>query len=201
MCDLAAGLGGVSGWTCYGGAPTVGNVCSGSTSNWAGITCSSSNVVQISKSSSSLSGSLTSSIGTLISLASLSLPYNSIGGSIPTAIGLLTSLSHFDLGLNNLAGSIPTAIGLMTSLTRLHINHNKLTGSIPTTVGYLTSLIYFAIDINTYLTGTVPTQICLLSKLAVCNVYQSNLIACSTVCYVTDSSYCISGIIKNISIY
>ena len=194
MCSLASGLGGVSGWTCYGGAPTVGNVCSGSTSNWAGVTCSSSNVVQISKWKSSLSGSLSSSIGTLTSLTSIYLPFNSIGGTLPTTIGLLSSLSLFDFGYNKLSGTIPTVIGLMTSLTALYIQQNKLTGSIPTAIGYLTSLSYLMMDTNTYLTGTVPTQSCLLSKLVSFTVYQSNVLACSTVCYVTDTSYCISGI-------
>ena len=90
MCALSVALNpnaqGIEGWTCTAGQPSQ-DVCTGSTSNWGAVTCSSDVVTGL------LLGGL------------------NLVGSIPVELGLLTSLSRLQLQGNAIAGSIPTSIG------------------------------------------------------------------------------------------
>ena len=64
-------------------------------------------------------------------LASLGLDSDSLTGSIPSQIGQLVSLTYLELVYNNaLTGSIPSEIGLLTSLRDLRLYNNSLTAGI-----------------------------------------------------------------------
>ena len=74
--NIRGGLATVTGWACTGSGPST-PVCSGSTSTWSGVVCISGNVVSISLSAFSLTGSIPSSLGkTLRSLYVLLHKYN-----------------------------------------------------------------------------------------------------------------------------
>ena len=174
MCDLAAAINpssrGKTGWICVGGIPTT-NVCT-----WGGITCSSGSVTVISLQTLSLTGSLPTSIGSLVKLKNIDICCNSIGGTIPSSIGFLTAISDLSIGANKFVGTIPSTIGYMSSLTDMFFDTNHFTGKVPSTLGYLTNLRYLQIGqasgINS-LTGSLPTALCSigLTRLDMENTY------------------------------
>lgn len=75
-----------------------------------------------------LSGPLYTWLGSMTTLASLSLAYNGLTGSIPVELGNLTQMEQMWLQYNSLTGTIPTEIGSMVKLRHLELEENKLTG-------------------------------------------------------------------------
>ncbi len=130
---------------------------------WAGITVSSSRVSTLNLTSSNLTGSIPTEIGSLANLTSLYLDDNRLRGSIPAELGNLTNLAVLNLSFNNLTGSIPAELGNLANLASLYLSHNDLTGSIPAELGRLTpsqggKIRVFTICPNKF-TGTVPTAL------------------------------------------
>jgi len=218
MCDLAAGFKGMSSWNCKNGRPSSGSVCSSNNvTSWEGVYCDSDfNVIEIFLYNSSLTGTLSTSIGFLTSLQylifdsdqlsgtipttigyltalyNLDLGYNRFTGTLPTTLGLLTALDYVILDENQLSGSIPSEIGSMSSIYYLSVSYNKLNGTIPTAIGLMTSLFYLDVTYNS-LTGDVPYQLCLLTELENNTfIYRNNSLTCSSTCSYGDTEYCIS---------
>ena len=133
------------------------------------------------------------------------LPFNNIVGSIPNELFWLTGLQSIDFSRgasaqNNLTGTISPNITQLTNLRQLSLYGNELTGTIPDlsalnqtlTVLYLNNnrfygtltadffvsgrnLAQLTLNENWLLTGTVPTEIGLLSHLFVLGLSDTSL--------------------------
>ena len=102
-------------------------------------------------SSSSLSGTLPSSIGNFGSITIMLIVDTRIGGTIPSTISGLTSVQQLSLYSNSLVGTIPSTISGLMSVQKLWLDRNLLSGTIPSTMSALTSLGSLALS-NNYLT-------------------------------------------------
>lgn len=124
--------------------------------DWLGRKLSNLEVLDLS--SSSILGSIPSSLGSLSRLSSLNLSANSITGNMPTALENLHSLSVLDLSQNFLTGQIPTEISALKNLTKLDLSSNYLSGAIPLDFGLLSSLGQLNLSKNS-LSSSIPAQI------------------------------------------
>jgi hypothetical protein len=86
-------------------------------------------------------------------------------GSIPDSIGLLTGLT--ELTLRGFHGNIPSRLGDLVELKRLIIQNTKLSGSIPSELCRLTKLSSLVLDNNPQLKGSLPEEFNNLSLLGV----------------------------------
>ena len=64
-------------------------------------------------------------------ITELGLSSRSLTGSIPSSIGSLVELTHLNLSSNTLTGEIPEEIGQLSDLVELRLSGNTLTGCIP----------------------------------------------------------------------
>jgi hypothetical protein len=83
----------------------------------------------------SLTGTISSAIGTLTSLQTLDVSGNELRGTLPEELGHLTDLSSLTVGVNHLSGSLPNSL---TKLTKLGTNNgefslycNQFNGAVP----------------------------------------------------------------------
>ncbi|GJT64244.1 leucine-rich repeat protein [Tanacetum coccineum] len=122
-----------------------------------------------------LSGSLPSSIGSLVGLTTLGLGRNRFKGKIPTTIGNLQKLQRLSLTNNKFSGPIPDAIGNLSLLIELYLYSNKLEGHIPSSLGKCKKLDLLNLADNT-LSGKLPWQLPKLPSLTVLlNLSQNSL--------------------------
>ncbi|GKE98791.1 kinase-like domain-containing protein, partial [Tanacetum coccineum] len=78
------------------------------------------------------------SIGNLSDqLTFLSLGVNQLSGSLPSSIGSLVGLTRLVLGANRFKGKIPTTIGKLQKLQVLYLDSNNFSGPIPDVIGNL----------------------------------------------------------------
>eukprot|EP00540_Astrosyne_radiata_P023458 CAMPEP_0116840684 /NCGR_PEP_ID=MMETSP0418-20121206/10500_1 /TAXON_ID=1158023 /ORGANISM="Astrosyne radiata, Strain 13vi08-1A" /LENGTH=379 /DNA_ID=CAMNT_0004471015 /DNA_START=358 /DNA_END=1497 /DNA_ORIENTATION=+ len=145
-------------------------------------------------------GTVPTDIGRLRGLRDFDLSFNQFNGTIPTELGNLRSLERLDLGHNYLSGpAVPTELGnchgllafgvfgntglygrmesilhiLPTGLGIFFAGQTGIGGSIPTTIGGFTALQYLNLDQNHQVTGTLPSEMGLLSNLIRAN-FRSN---------------------------
>ncbi|PQP97563.1 LRR receptor-like serine/threonine-protein kinase GSO1 [Prunus yedoensis var. nudiflora] len=110
---------------------------------WRGVSCGldsvdgSVQVVGLNLSDSSLTGSISPSLGSLQNLLHLDLSSNGLTGPIPPALSNLSSLESLLLFSNQFSGPIPTQLGSLVSLRVMRIGDNELTGHIPASFGNL----------------------------------------------------------------
>nr|GMD47337.1 probable leucine-rich repeat receptor-like protein kinase At5g49770 [Ipomoea batatas] len=150
-------------------------------SNWDGIDCNNSRVVEIKLSgiglegtefgdlgsftelqhldlsnNLGLKGTLPSSLGNLKNLTTLILVGCSFFGPIPDSIGSLQQLVFIHLSQNQLSGPIPPKL-FSPNMKLIHVilDHNQLRGEIPPTLGLVRTLEVVRLDSNT-LSGSVP---------------------------------------------
>ncbi|KAJ1412045.1 Serine/threonine-protein kinase, active site [Sesbania bispinosa] len=124
--------------------------------NWAMVTCSSDRfVIALGIPSQNLSGTLSSSIGSLTNLQTVLLQDNHISGPIPSEIGRLQKLQTLDLSDNFFIGQLPDTLSHMKGLHYLRLNNNSLTGPIPSSLANMTQLAFLDISYNN-LSGPVP---------------------------------------------
>ncbi|GJP31474.1 hypothetical protein CLOM_g12317 [Closterium sp. NIES-68] len=129
------------------GQTFAGWVAGGRCSSAAHVKCDAQGMVtSIDLDSRGLTGSISSTIGSMASLTDLDLYKNNLTGSIPAGITKLHKLCYLSLGRNALTGSIPATIGNMSSLTYLYLGYNGLTGSIPSTISSLISLTQLSVS-------------------------------------------------------
>jgi len=102
-----------------------------------------------------LSGTLSSTIGNLSSLEILWLWQNKFSGTIPSTIGLLTSMRYLFFSESPFKGTIPPEIYNMSSLSTLILGACQLTGTIPEPTRSLPLLDTFGLYVNK-LSGTIP---------------------------------------------
>ena len=115
-------------------------------------------------SSSSLTGTLPSSIGNFGSITRMSIEYNEIGGTIPSSISGLTSLELLYFYGNSFVGTIPSTISALISVRHLYLFDNLLSGTIPSTISALTSLPELSLHSN-LLSGTIPSTMSAMTSL------------------------------------
>lgn len=116
------------------------------------------NVVEISLSSSGLSGVLSPSIAKLTTLQRLFLDDNNITGGIPQEIGNLSSLTTLKLENNQFNGSISNSLGHLSELQNLDLSQNLLSGNIPISLSNIPSLNSINLAYNN-LSGEIPEQL------------------------------------------
>ncbi|XP_044961176.1 LRR receptor kinase SERK2-like isoform X1 [Hordeum vulgare subsp. vulgare] len=121
----------------------------------ATVLCAGGQVVQISLSSSGLSGVLSPSIAKLKTLQRLFLDGNDISGGIPQEIGNLSSLIILRLENNLFNGSIPDPLGRLSKLQHLDLSQNLLSGNIPISLSNIPSLNSINLAYNN-LSGEIP---------------------------------------------
>lgn len=119
---------------------------------------------QLDLSSSSILGSLPTSLGSLSNLDFLSLFNNSITGTVPFELGKLSSLRVLDLSVNSLTGSIPSTLSDMFNLSLLDLSSNSLSGHIPVEFGSILGLKFLNLSKNS-LSSYIPPEISNLSQL------------------------------------
>ncbi|KAI4317280.1 hypothetical protein L6164_025163 [Bauhinia variegata] len=126
---------------------------------WSHVSCDPNNrVFSVSLALMGFTGTLTTKIGALKSLTTLSLQGNHITGGIPKELGNLTSLVRLDLENNSLIGEIPSSLGNLKNLQFLTLSQNNLNGTIPQSLASLPSLINVLLDSND-LSGQIPDQL------------------------------------------
>ncbi|KAG7539284.1 Protein kinase domain [Arabidopsis suecica] len=109
------------------------------------------------------SGTLSSGIGILTTLKTLTLKGNGITGGIPESIGNLSSLTSLDLEDNQLTGRIPSTLGNLKNLQFLTLSRNNLNGTIPDSLIGLSKLINILLDSNN-LSGEIPQSLFKIPK-------------------------------------
>ncbi|KAM3337885.1 putative LRR receptor-like serine/threonine-protein kinase isoform X1 [Capsicum galapagoense] len=122
------------------------------------------NLKQLDLRSSSILGSLPTSLGSLSNLEFLSLFNNSITGIVPIQLGNLSSLSVLDLSWNSLTGSIPSSLSDIVNLSVLDLSSNSLSGPIPVEFGSFLGLKFLNLS-NNSLSSYIPAQIGNLTQL------------------------------------
>ena len=176
MCDLWSGFGqpALTGWGCSSNVPT-NPACT-----WADITCDScNNIIHILTIGFSVTGTISPSIGNLVTLTFLRFGSMGLTGSIPTTISTLTQLQVLDLDTNQLTGTIPSQVGDLTALNSLYLEANSLTGTIPNVFQNINLGVFLLF--GNLLTGSVPASICsrASSMVEYSTSFNPNLIACS----------------------
>lgn len=109
-------------------------------------------------SNNSITGNMPTSLEKLVSLSLLNLAQNSLTGLIPSEISVLGNLTHLDLSSNYFSGGIPPAFGTLSSLKLLNLSHNSLSSSIPPQIGNLSELIELDLGSNS-LFGSLPLEL------------------------------------------
>uniref|UniRef100_A0A7N0T398 non-specific serine/threonine protein kinase n=1 Tax=Kalanchoe fedtschenkoi TaxID=63787 RepID=A0A7N0T398_KALFE len=125
---------------------------------WEGVTCKDSRVTALGLSTMSLKGAVNGNIGGLTELILLDLSYNpDLTGPLSSALGRLVNLNSLTLIGCSFTGNIPDEIGNLASLTFLALNNNNFTGSIPSSLGKLSNLQWLDLADN-QLTGSIPVS-------------------------------------------
>ncbi|KAJ7968733.1 GPCR kinase [Quillaja saponaria] len=123
---------------------------------WNMVGCSTEGfVISLEMASTSLSGTLSPSIGNLSHLRTMLLQNNQLSGPVPAEIGKLSELQTLDLSGNQFVGGIPTSLGFLTHLAYLRLSRNKLSGQIPQVVANLAGLSFLDLSLNN-LSGPTP---------------------------------------------
>jgi len=114
-----------------------------------------------------ISGSIPSTIFSLIDLKFLYLRNNTFTGELGTSledISNLVRLEEIDMSLNHFNGTIPVNILTLPKIRSIALAYNKLTGKIPAEVGQAKNLEHFFVQGNE-LSGKIPTQMGMLKQL------------------------------------
>ncbi|MBT9555408.1 MAG: hypothetical protein IV100_05220, partial [Myxococcales bacterium] len=119
---------------------------------------------------------MTTAIGRLSSLTSLTATFTNATGPLPTEIGQLTQLNQLSIQ-NNAITALRSTIGLLTQLTQLNVQSNALT-ALPSTIGQLTQLNQLNAQINAI--TALPSTIGQLTQLVQLNVQSNALTALPT---------------------
>ncbi|RDX76520.1 putative LRR receptor-like serine/threonine-protein kinase, partial [Mucuna pruriens] len=141
------------------------------TSNWTGVMCSNTTLVdgylhvqELHLLNMNLSGTLAPEIGRLSYLETLDFMWNNITGSIPKEIGFINPLKLLLLNGNQLTGELPEELGYLPFLIRLQIDENNITGPIPLSFAKLNTTVHFHMN-NNSLSGQIPPQLSSLGSL------------------------------------
>ncbi|XP_058779997.1 protein STRUBBELIG-RECEPTOR FAMILY 3-like [Vicia villosa] len=154
----------LSGWVSSAGDP-----CGEA---WQGVQCNDTLIQEITLVGANLGGELGDSLGTFVSIKSITLSNNHIGGSIPSSLPV--TLQNLFLSGNQFNGSIPVSLSTLTELTDMSLNDNLLTGEIPDAFQSLTRLINLDLS-NNNLSGELPPSVESLSSMTTLNLQNNSL--------------------------
>lgn len=99
-----------------------------------------------------------------IMATSIDVSDNKFNGSISTQIGLLSCLTTLSLKTNNFTGQVPSELGRLEGLHELYLGENRFTGTVPSELGNAQRLQVLDFESN-FLTGSIPTELELLTNL------------------------------------
>ncbi|OMO94674.1 hypothetical protein COLO4_16211 [Corchorus olitorius] len=112
-------------------------------------------LLKLSLASTSFSGKLPESIGTLKSLEYLDINSCHFSGEVPYSLAKLTKLTYLDLSSNNFLGHIDFSIGNLNQLMTLDLSNNNFSGDIPSSLANLTQLGYLSLTNNNFNPGNL----------------------------------------------
>ena len=142
--------------------------------DWGGVSINSdARVNGLYRNGQNLTGSISSSIGSLSDLEVLDMSENSLGGRIPSQIGNLRKLNILELDDNSLTGSIPSQLGNLDALTELDLSNNSLSGGIPSHLGNADMLSRLDLSDND-LTGLPPNSLASLAYMTTLDLSNNN---------------------------
>ena len=109
-----------------------------------------------------LEGSISTLIGTMLSLTDFTIGSSLMEGSIPTEMYQLTSLKILDLHNSSFTGQLPeSGFAQLMDLRRFEVHGNGFTGTIPVTaIANMTNLERLQLQDNDLLTGVITEEIC-----------------------------------------
>ncbi|KAK2639681.1 hypothetical protein Ddye_027476 [Dipteronia dyeriana] len=110
------------------------------------------------------------------SLIILDLGNNKFTGSLPTSIGTLMMLESLRLRKNHFFGTIPVALNNCTELRVLDVSGNELVGIIPSWMGerFSSRMIILNLRSNKF-HGFLPLELCRLASLQILDLADNNL--------------------------
>ena len=129
--------------------------------DWSGTACNEAgDIVALELNENNLQGDMPSEVGLLVSLLTLSFlnPADTIPvirGDLSSFIGPLSALTSLTISGNDFVGGIPSDIGLLTRLEILDLTSNDLREDVPITFEALSNLKYLNLAQN-QLTGALP---------------------------------------------
>lgn len=115
-----------------------------------------SDLVGLKLTSSRLTGQVPTALSRLTQLQVLDLHSNTLTGTIPPELGFLTELRAINFANNLLGGEIPRQFFEIPQLHDLVLRNNFFAGMLPGVLGNATSLTTFSVEVNRYLSGTIP---------------------------------------------
>ncbi|KAK3166136.1 hypothetical protein QOZ80_1AG0041900 [Eleusine coracana subsp. coracana] len=141
-----------------------------------GVACdpNSGDVMGISLSNISLSGTISSSFSLLKQLRTLELGANSITGTVPAALSKCTNLQVLNLSINSLTGQLPD-LSALVKLEVLDLSTNGFTGAFPVWATKLDGLTELGLGENNFDEGDIPESIGDLKNLTWLFLGQCNL--------------------------
>ncbi|XP_031103031.1 probable leucine-rich repeat receptor-like protein kinase At5g49770 isoform X1 [Ipomoea triloba] len=127
-------------------------------SNWDGIGCNNSRVVEIKLSGIGLEGTEFGDLGSFTELQHLDLSNNlGLKGTLPSSIGNLKNLTTLILVGCSFFGPIPDSIGSLQQLVFISLTSNSFNGPIPRSIGNLSKLSWLDLSDNK-LSGDIPVS-------------------------------------------
>ena len=150
----------------------AGTICSHAPAVCDGTATDSTTEVTLS--SNGLSGTLPTELLTLSKLKTLDLGENYLSGTLPAWLGRMTTLD--DLNVRNnwwISGTVPTQLGEQRNLSNnLQLWFNRMSGTYPVQLTQLHRMKGIFLEGN-YLSGTLPSEVGLLSNGLTHNLGQS----------------------------
>lgn len=119
-----------------------------------------------------LVGTIPSNIHKFSKLRWLSIDECNLRGTIPTQMGRLKHMEWMVFGGNHFTGHMPSEIGQMESLKILSVWGNDLSGRLPSQLGQLKEAFLFSLKANSF-TGTIAAEFGNLVNLTIAN-FQDN---------------------------
>ena len=144
-------------WTCLTSSSGPHNPCL----EWAGVTCTDGRVTKIELGYKDLAGPLSSAIGSLGAIASISIRGNNLIGSLPSELGLLKNLRELYLDDNQFTSAVPASLCDLSESIDLQLNGNPGLTCLPSclTTGCYTKLINETAAVCAGSAGRVDVQV------------------------------------------
>ncbi|XP_058004572.1 receptor-like protein 56 isoform X2 [Hevea brasiliensis] len=143
------------------------------------------NLVKLEISNNNITGQLPKEFGLVLSnLVYINISRNSFHGIVPFSIGEVRGLLLMDLSNNNFSGALPgSMLGNCTDLNALYLSNNNFSGMIGVDINADPSVIDIS---NNKLSGTIPIQLCNVSRLVILDLSENCLSGSMPSCF--DSS-------------
>eukprot|EP00249_Psilotum_nudum_P020533 c27745_g1_i1 orf=191-3229(+) len=135
-------------------------------SPFSGVICQLPNLTELVLQSNNFNESFPLVLLQCSKLAVMDLCYNHFWGPFPSNISALSALTYLDVAGNDFTGPIPGSIGDLSELQHLNVWNNGFTGKIPPEIGNLSKLTNLTLSWNLYTQGSLPYELCNLSRLS-----------------------------------